>query len=84
MSFVRKSPSAAGIVYENTLSGLPATTLQQAIDQLAVTVIAQVVGSVWWVKTGITVTVEDYMENIVTSTQLVEGTLVVLGRNTIL
>lgn len=84
MSFVRKNPSAAGIVYSNTESGLEAKTVQQAIDELNLTVFAQVVGSIWWVKVGVTVIVEDYMENIVTSMQLVEGTLVVNGRNTIL
>lgn len=35
MSFVRKNPSAGGIVYDNTTSGLAATTLQQAVDELA-------------------------------------------------
>lgn len=84
MSFVRKNPSAAGIVYDNQDSGLAAETIQQAIDELSLVVLAQVVGSIWWVKAGFTVTIEDYMENIVTSPQLVEGTLVVKGRNTVL
>ena len=84
MSFVRKNPTAAGIVYDNTASGLAAQTIQQAIDELNFEVVVQVIGSVWWVKPGVTITVEDYMENIVSSSQLVEGTLVVHGRNTVL
>lgn len=35
MSFVRKNPSAGGIVYDNSVSGLDATTLQQAVDELS-------------------------------------------------
>lgn len=35
MSFVRKNPSAGGIVYDNTASGLTATTLQEAVDELS-------------------------------------------------
>lgn len=84
MSFVRKNPSAAGIVYDNEDSGLSAGTIQQAIDQLALTTTALIIGSVWWIKPAITITIEDYMENIVTSPQLVEGTLVIKGRNTVL
>jgi hypothetical protein len=84
MSFVRKNISASGIVYDNAQTGLPANTLQQAIDQLAVTVVAQVVGSIWWIRANTTVVVEEHMENIVTSMQRVDGIFVVNGRNTIL
>lgn len=84
MSFVRRNPSAAGISYDNSLSGISASTLQQAIDQLAVTVTAMIVGSIWWVKPFTTVIIEEHMENVVTSMQRVDGILVVNGRNTIL
>lgn len=83
MAFVSKNLSGKGVYYDNTGTDVTATNLQDAITELSFRG-AGGFANIFWVKPNMTVTIEDYQENICTTPMIVQGVLIVDGRATIL